>query len=652
MEGNTHAMSPTPAPDWLPDPQRPIRIPERVPLLEADPPFVIAGERSTCTLPVQLAEDVAAGSTLKLQLAGGRNNKAPIAGIQTDQPDHENYLAVTAPDGTTLDLLDASTDGHTWQFTVGDDLHTGDVLKATLHRTTLPQSRMLGKPFILYRDDESDQLPPNAKPGRFWNDLNTHLIVAACTLHILGGPIHHLRAYVPSQAKPNEPLDVLVRPEDQYTNLSCLRPGPLSVHLGDAELPASIENVPDSTCIRLRTALPTEGVHRLIIKDSQNNLEVTTNPTVCSNSTTEPRTLWGMIHAHTEMSDGVGSLEYYFHQIRDEAALDFAATSDHDGVTENSDRLWKITSDTVARWNQPGVFTAFLGYEWAKWRKNGDGDRNVYYLNDHRPIYRSDDNHYPTPSDLFAALKNETAIVIPHHTAHAGNWCDWKDHDTRCERLVELYQVRGSFENAEADGNPVPEHADKPSRSEGYVQRALKMGWRVGFTGGGDDHAGHAGTDFTPPGSQTGYRAGLMSVQADSCTRRDIWDALWNRRVVATTGARMILSYTLNDQPMGSELSSDTHPDLLTSRRIAVRFHGTAPVQRIDIIRNNQVVKTFTGGESDCDLTWLDPEPITDVLLPPAKFCPKPFCFYYVRVIQTDREVAWASPVWIDGRAD
>jgi hypothetical protein len=34
--------------------------------------------------------------------------------------------------------------------------------------------------------------------------------------------------------------------------------------------------------------------------------------------------------------------------------------------------------------------------------------------------------------------------------------------------------------------------------------------------------------------------------------------------------------------------------------------------------------------------------------MPPAKFCPKPFAFYYVRVVQQDNEVAWASPVWIE----
>ena len=50
----------------------------------------------------------------------------------------------------------------------------------------------------------------------------------------------------------------------------------------------------------------------------------------------------------------------------------------------------------------------------------------------------------------------------------------------------------------------------------------------------------------------------------------------------------------------------------------------------------------------DCELTWDDATPLDECLLPAARHCDHPFCFYYVRVIQSDREVAWASPSWID----
>ena len=374
------------------------------------------------------------------------------------------------------------------------------------------------------------------------------------------------------------------------------------------------------------------------------------NPTICRSAGGGHLVLWGMIHGHTEMSDGAGSIGYYFRQMRDEAGLDFAAPGDHDHLWETPDAFWKATCAAVSEWNEPGRFVTFPGYEWAKWRRNGDGDRNVYYLEDDRPMYRSDYGEFPTPPDLFGALEGERAIVIPHHTAHSGNFCDWKDHDPERERLVEIYQMRGSYESSAEDGNPLPERYDAPPVATGYVSRALAMGWRVGFTGGGDDHTGHSGTEFPIPAGRARYKAGLMSVQATEPTREAIWAALWNRRTVATTGARMLLSYELNGHCMGSELDLRLHPDLARERRLHVEFHGTAPADRIDIIRNNEVVKSFAGGGPDCEVSWEDDAPLLGLLLPPAAFSKTPFCFYYVRAIQADGEAAWASPIWIDAK--
>jgi len=46
---------------------------------------------------------------------------------------------------------------------------------------------------------------------------------------------------------------------------------------------------------------------------------------------------WGMIHGHSELSDGAGNLRDYFSQLRDECALDFGALSDHDHLFETED---------------------------------------------------------------------------------------------------------------------------------------------------------------------------------------------------------------------------------------------------------------------------------------------------------------------------
>ncbi|MFW6107996.1 MAG: DUF3604 domain-containing protein [bacterium] len=647
-------------PHWT----RPVRIPDDIPLEHAEPETAIAGERSTWRLPFRLARGLPARTPLRLQVWGGRNNKGVFPGLQTDDPGSDGYVTAAMPDGSPVALRPAGVDG-SFELTVPEPgLAEGDVLPVTLGDRSaggpgarVSDLRTLDKFFLLYVAAEGPgELPAWAvagsgtpdkarkDPGAHWSDENQAFIVAACTMHILGGQPTRLRAYAPSQARPGEPFAIVVRPEDDRSNLAHEPPGELAVSLDGKPLDAEREPVPDSICARLTVALPAEGVHRLTVTDTSRGTEAVTNPIV-SRRDGGPSVRWGCIHGHTELSDGQGSIGNYFRQMRDEAGLDFGAPGDHDHPWETPDRLWQITCDAVERWNEPGRFVTILGYEWAKWRRNGDGDRNVYYLDDRRPMFRSGDDDFPHPPDLFEAIESETALVIPHHTGHAGNFCDWKDHDPVHERLVEIFQMRGSYERP--DDNPVPERGREPVKKCGYVSRALSLGWRVGFTAGGDDHVGHAGTEF-PVHAPDDYKAGLMAVLADESTRGSVWGALWNRRVVATTGPRILLDYELNGRPLGSELSVAGQPGLKASRELRIRFHGTAPAARIDVIRNNEIVHTARPDALDCTLAWSDDAALDSVFLPPATFCSHRFCFYYVRAVQQDGEVAWASPVWID----
>jgi len=638
---------------FIPAFERPIRIPERIALQEADPPVAVVSEMATWRVPLVLAEDVAPGDVIKLQTHGNRNCRPGFVGEQVDRPGDEGCLRLRRADGATLDL---SAEGAAGFYTVAvpaGGLRAGERLVLTLGATDgggpgirAPEHRALDKFFLLYRAGDENDNPST------WYEVNGHQIIAACVMHILGGPVRQLRAYVPAQTRPGEAFEVLVRPEDDRSNLSHEAPGDLAVFLGEKELATATESVGNSTCVRLRVALPEPGVHRLRVVDRARGIEAVANPMVCAETAPAGNVYWGMIHGHTEMSDGRESLGHYFHQIRDEAGLDFGAPGDHDHTHETSDAFWRITCETVRRWNEPGRFVAILGYEWAKWRRNGDGDRNVYYRRDDRPMFRSDEANYPSPPDLFRALAEgqEEAIVIPHHTGHGGNFCDWKDHDPVRERLVEIHQIRGSYECSEADGNPQPDRTSRELYKPGFVRNALALGWRVGFTAGGDDHTGHAGTDFplAPNNSTVKYRAGLMAVRAPERTREAVWQAMWERRVFATSGPRVLLDFDLNGAPMGSELSAGADPSLRAKRCIRVVFHGMAPIARVDIIRNNEVIHSAAPDGMDCDLVWEDATPLDDIWLPAAKWCDHPFCFYYVRVVQEDDELAWASPIWID----
>jgi hypothetical protein len=636
----------------LPPFPRPIRIPRDVPLMKAEPPFALAGQRGSWTLCFELSRSVPPNTPLKLELYGGRNNPGHFGKPQASRPAAVGYLSAKLEDGTSLSPSEDRLPG-TFVIPIPEKgLPAGSKIRVLLGDTSrgsrgiaAPNVRMLGKFFVLYCPDRD---PARKKPQAGWGPDRQPLIVGACAMHILGGPIDHLRAYVPSQCRPGKSVRLLVRPEDSFSNLSHEKLESLEVYSANERLTLTLHPVEGSTCAQGSVQLSKEGVQRLRVVDRRTGKECLTNPIECRANPRDYALYWGMIHGHTEMSDGTGTLDNYFRQMRDEAAVDFAATSDHDHLGEAPDSYWRVTCQAVKRWNEPGRFVVFLGYEWAKWRRNGDGDRNVYYLQDDQPMFRSDDGHYPGPPDLFRALVGRKAIIIPHHPAGDGNHCDYKDHDVEHERLVEIHQMRGCYECSAEDGNPLIARPDRPGGrliEKGYVRNALAMGWRVGFTAGGDDHMGTAGTDRPHGSDGRTYYAGSMCVLAKERTREAIWEALWNRRVVATSGPRVLLFVDLNGHPIGSTLKASDDPSMSRARRLTVSFSGTAPVQRIDIIRNNKAVYSSDKNA----FTWDDTTSITDVVMPPAKYCPRPFCFYYIRAVQTDGQAAWASPIWIEG---
>jgi len=81
---------------------------------------------------------------------------------------------------------------------------------------------------------------------------------------------------------------------------------------------------------------------------------------------------------------------------------------------------------------------------------------------------------------------------------------------------------------------------------------------------------------------------------------------------------------------MGSELTSEDGPEL------RIRVDGTAPLERITVIRNEDDWRIFEDLDSNAfEKTFTDPEPNDGMNR------------YYVRVEQVDGNMAWSSPVWV-----
>ncbi len=364
-------------------------------------------------------------------------------------------------------------------------------------------------------------------------------------------------------------------------------------------------------------------------------------------------TYFGEIHWHSEYSgDGYRPLSDCLAYARDDLGLDFASPGDH---TPN-----KMLDyfDVCDEFNDPGKFATLLGHEFNAWK----GHLNFYYrdraaaakLDECRAVYFADPRS-KAPDRLwlepfYAGFDPEEIVMIPHHMnitsgtvagvltpqgIPAWQEFDWRAVDDRYVRVAEIIQMRGSYETEEIDER-------WRMISGGYgcsVRTALAMGHRFGLIGGTDNHDGwpvrYSGGVNSHLKFFSNY-VGLAAIQAPELTREAIFAALRARRTYATSGARIVVDFTLNGEyPMGSEAKLVP----LTPREFHILVKGTAPLEQVEVISQGTTLASIpVSGDTDMDVEWTDPR----------RDAPNDNCYYYLRVRQSDGHCAWGSPIWVD----
>jgi hypothetical protein len=114
----------------------------------------------------------------------------------------------------------------------------------------------------------------------------------------------------------------------------------------------------------------------------------------------------------------------------------------------------------------------------------------------------------------------------------------------RYERLVEMYSMHGT---SETRGTPLSNKVE-----DGVSARELlAAGHRVGFIAASDNHNGAPGLSARSSRfTNLVYSGGLAAVWAAELTREAVFDALYARRCYGTTGARILLDFRLNGEPI------------------------------------------------------------------------------------------------------
>lgn len=362
---------------------------------------------------------------------------------------------------------------------------------------------------------------------------------------------------------------------------------------------------------------------------------------------------WGDFHRHTDMSacrtPDDGCVVEQFRYAWDIGKLDFLGSSDHTDIANMYGPYeWWHNQKLMDVFHAPGIFNSFYVYEreqvWP-W-----GHRNVVFIKRGGPmiyikraLYKNsiwgkvippaDGPAQIAPKELWKLLrawKYEVSVIS--HTGATGmgtNWDGYGQIDNAVENLVEIYQgARVSYEGlntpqptvgfakdvkpkADAHGS-VKTGKDFGKYNKGVYQNALKNGYKLGIFASSD----HISTNTSFGG-----------VYAEEFTRKGILDAMNARRTIAGTD-KVFIEFTCNGHLLGTIFETGDKPTLNIS------VSGTAPLSQVTIVRNEKDLKTFESKAKSMTATFTDESPIEGENR------------YYIRVVQSDGNMAWATPVW------
>lgn len=320
---------------------------------------------------------------------------------------------------------------------------------------------------------------------------------------------------------------------------------------------------------------------------------------------------------------------------RDVTRLDFASASEHD-VSLFDQEAWDLSQSIADDYYQPGSFTTFFAYEWTP------GIMHHIILYKERGLNVFNRREHPDLPSLWSAFdkQGKPVLCIPHVTWNFEDHTIWHHINNTYRRLGEIYSLW--------NGRFLIQPGDEPQRFElgkdnsWSYQHAWHKGHKIGIIGSTDNHLSQPGANnYTIYTQHTG---GLAVVLSGENNREQLWEAMENRRTYATTGTRIYIDFTVNGQPMGSELVSQDAPV------IAGRIGGTNKLERVEIVKYGKgeysIIHHYTPDSEIAEFQFQDQDFDSD-------------CFYYLRVAQVSEvpgrlwtyptnDMAWSSPVWVE----
>ena len=331
---------------------------------------------------------------------------------------------------------------------------------------------------------------------------------------------------------------------------------------------------------------------------------------------------FGQLHAHTNLSDGTGSVEEAFDYASKVENLDFFAVTDHSDSFDNADagEIAKDGRSISADWaagKQAAAsvtnedFVGLFGFEMTWPEDEQLGHISTFNTPGWQTRDQADFENVPTAlENYYKALTSVPGSVsqFNHPDTVHGDFERFDHYSPQYDAAVSLLEVAG--EDGVVDC--------------GYYDRALDEGWHVAPTNNQNNHDGQWGD----------ASEARTVVLAKSLTEEALYAAMKDRRVYATQDSDLAIYYELNGTVMGSIIPK--------SESAAVTVFLNDPTD--EAIGNVEVVAD--GGEAIVR-QWVEtPTKMLELTVPGG------YSYYYLRVTQPDGDVAVTAPVWMDGYDD
>lgn len=424
----------------------------------------------------------------------------------------------------------------------------------------------------------------------------------------------------PTCVELNEPFDLKIVIRDRFGNKTGDPKEGLSFNISLAEGSGALQTgdiVFDDRWqhhIVKDVTLNAEGPHYLSATlKGKPAISGVSNPVVVRESWSK-RVYWGDLHQHAYYHDGRGTPAANIEYAISTSCLDFLTIAEHQASTINPPSIhmsgappqtgWEELQAAAEAYNGDDI-VAILGSEVSSLSRVA-GHMNAYYLDiNNRPelermglFARSEGRIERLYGDLATfytryldELERSTGefLLLPH--AHACGGPGKFDLPRRPEYQtnIEISSVHGVFEE--------------------FYRQWLKNGHFVGVHGSGDNHMTSTGN--ANPGWHYPNTGGLAAAVATSRNRKGIFDAIRGRRTYGVTGnQRMHMTFRISDEGTGTaEMGDIAVGSLAENRDIAFTVAGTAPVMKVELFRNNEVIASYApplAARETLRLAWTD----------------------------------------------